>query len=75
MTERKQLALVHAFVALQSFHKHAMSPTQRKWALEAAANCLWGMGIEEYDGIKAEQPKGAIIDMSAEPLMIELKGD
>lgn len=60
---KERTALATAFVALASFHKHAFSPTQKTWAMEAAGVCLWALDIPEHSGIKACQPRGETIDV------------
>ncbi len=61
----KDEVLRQALVALMSFSKHSLSPTQTRWARDAAGNCLWALGIEEFEGFKALRPEfpGETIDL------------
>lgn len=52
----KDEVLRQAFVALVSFSRHSLSPTQSTWARERAGNCLWALGIDEYEDFRAIEP-------------------
>ncbi|CAH0343680.1 hypothetical protein RHI9324_05417 [Rhizobium sp. CECT 9324] len=67
----KDEVLRQALVALMSFSRHSLSPTQSTWARERAGNCLWALGIEEFEGFKAIEPTpvGETIDLHATVLL------
>lgn len=67
----KDEVLRQALVALMSFSKHSLSPTQTTWARDAAGQCLWALGIEEFEGFKARKPQfpGEIIDLRATTIL------
>jgi hypothetical protein len=56
---REQIALEGAFITLKGLAEFAPMPTQQKVATRAAGWCLWGLGVEERDGFKAQAPVGA----------------
>ncbi|MGI2036374.1 hypothetical protein ACRQ1B_28765 [Rhizobium panacihumi] len=69
--KQKDEVLRQAFVAFVSFSKHSLSPTQTSWARERAENCLWALGVKEFEGFQARVPDpiGDTIDLEATRLM------
>jgi hypothetical protein len=54
---REQIALESAFATLKALAEFSPMLTQQKVATRAAGWCLWGMGVEERDGFKAQLPE------------------
>lgn len=73
MSDRQTTALAHAFVTLKALYDHALTPAQQRMALRAAGACLWGMGVEEYKGIRAERPIGETIDLAPQAALMAPK--
>lgn len=59
---RERDALVAAYVRLNLLRQHSLGPVARQLATDGAAACLWGLEIDERDGIKAKAPDGPIVD-------------
>lgn len=59
---REKAALAAAFGVLAMLAKHSLSPTQTAMATRAAGNCLWALGIDEYEGFRAEEPEGPVVE-------------
>lgn len=57
--------LASSFASWTAIAKHALSPTERRMARRCAGECLFALGIDEYDGFKAQKPTGQILDLVA----------
>lgn len=49
--------LAQSFATFAALAKHSLSPTQTSMARERAGNCLWALGVKEYDGFRAIKPE------------------
>lgn len=68
---REKDALASAFASLHALARHGITPSQKRIATEAAGVCLWGLGVDEFDGIKANRPVVRAID--AEPTTEQIR--
>ena len=56
--------IAQAFATFKALAEHSLSPAQTRMATERAGNCLWALGIEEYEGFRGVEPDslGNVID-------------
>lgn len=64
---RQRRALLSSFAGWHAVSVTAIGPAQRQLALRCAGECLWALGVSEYDGIKACEPPGPQIELSVRP--------
>jgi hypothetical protein len=46
-----------AFAFFHAHARHNLSPTSRDWSNRMAGECLWALGVKEFDGHKAKRPE------------------
>ncbi|EPX80498.1 hypothetical protein [Salipiger mucosus] len=65
--DEMKAVLVRAFVGFRIIANHSVLPTQKEIATDRAGNCLWALGVEEYEGFRAIEPEplGDTIDGAA----------
>lgn len=57
MISNERRALISAFATLVAFEKNALGPAMQRMAARSAAECVWGLGLDELYGVKAREPE------------------
>lgn len=66
---RERKALCWALVRFKGLHDSALGPAHRAYARRGIEECMWGLGIQKWEGFTAEPPKSETIEIEAQILI------